>query len=562
LYDGSEVSTKSKKKKKHKHPGYKTPQSGAESMAPGKGTYDPRSQVDSFAQYDQKDYLKKRAETHQFDSNGNFAVNGQHAAKKLKLTNQAHDISLEALTPVGPMASPDASQMSNMANPMKVIKISTRGRKSKGLKMTAGHSGPGSPWSSFEDQALVVLVHDMGENWELVSDALNSIIQLKCIYRRPNECKERHKLLTDKSSGDGADSADDSGSSQHYPSALPGIPKGSARQLFQRLQGPFEEETLKTHFEKLIFLGQKLHQTRRKGEIQDLRQTNPLHTSHVFALSQACPGNLSGVLLTPLDLCDGPSNSDALSISYPGSHTTGLALPNNHGSIGPTLNVNCRLPGLPGMVLGSNSPLPLNAPSRDAQRYGVPRPTSLQGEDQSRIHYNQMVSGRNLQQPGVPVPGVLPSGVDRGARMMPPAHNVGMMTGLNRGTPVTRPGFARLGSPGMANAVSPGNMSPNNGQGLQNTINVHPGAIPGPGNTMLRPRDPMQLLRPGQNSEEHRQMMMPEFQLQVSQGNSHAVHFSGPPFSNTGASSPVQSFPIQQSQPHQMPLQSHMYGNC
>jgi len=123
--------------------------------------------------------LKKRAETHQFDSNGNFAVNGQHAAKKLKLTNQAHDISLEALTPVGPMASPAASQMSNMANPMKVIKISTRGRKSKGLKMTAGHSGPGSPWSSFEDQALVVLVHDMGENWELVSDALNSIIQLK-----------------------------------------------------------------------------------------------------------------------------------------------------------------------------------------------------------------------------------------------------------------------------------------------------------------------------------------------------------------------------------------------
>jgi hypothetical protein len=28
-------------------------------------------------------------------------------------------------------------------------------------------------------QALVVLVHDMDENWELVSDALNSIVQLK-----------------------------------------------------------------------------------------------------------------------------------------------------------------------------------------------------------------------------------------------------------------------------------------------------------------------------------------------------------------------------------------------
>ena len=61
-------------------------------------------------------------------------VNGQHAAKKPKLMNQAPDISLEALTPIGPIASPAASQMSNMAN-HKVIKISTRGRKSKGLKV-------------------------------------------------------------------------------------------------------------------------------------------------------------------------------------------------------------------------------------------------------------------------------------------------------------------------------------------------------------------------------------------------------------------------------------------
>ncbi|XP_062213704.1 chromatin modification-related protein EAF1 B-like isoform X2 [Phragmites australis] len=562
LYDGNEVSTKSKKKKKPKHLGYKTQQSVAESctlMAPGKGTYNPRPQVDSIAQYEQKDYLKKRLEAHQFDSNGNIVINGQLAAKKPRLTNQAPDISLEALTPVGPMASPVASQMSNMANPTKVIKITTRGRKSKGLKMAVGHTGPRGPWSSFEDQALVVLVHDMGENWELVSDALNSIIQLKCIYRRPNECKERHKLLTDKSSGDVADSADDSGSSQHYPSALPGIPKGSARQLFQRLQGPFEEETLKAHFEKIIFLGQKLHRTRRKGEIQDLKQINPLHTSHVLVLSQACPSSLSGGILTPLDLCDAvPSNSDAQSICYPGSHTSGLALANNHASIGPTpptSNVNSRLPGSPGMVLGSNLPSPttLNASSRDAQRYGVPRLTSLQGDEQQRMQYNQMLNGRSLQQPGVSIPGVLPSGVDRGVRMMHGAHGMGMMTGPNRGTPVTRPVFPRLGSPGMLNVISSGNMSPNNGQGMQNTVNVHPGAIPGPGNTMLRSRDPMQML---QISEEHRPMMMPDFQLQVSHGNNQIVHFSGPPFSNAGASSPVR-----QSQTHQIPQQSHMFGN-
>ncbi|KAL5219751.1 hypothetical protein ABZP36_024464 [Zizania latifolia] len=569
LYDGCEVSTKSKKKSKH--PGYKTPQSVAESCSfiSGKGTAcDPRPQVDLIAQYEQKDYLKKRLEAHQFDTNGTIVINGQHVAKKPKLMNQGPDVSLEALAPVGPMASPAASQMSNMPNPTKIIKIITnrdRGRKNKALKMAAGHSGPGSSWSNFEDQALVVLVHDMGQNWELVSDALNSIVQLKCIYRRPNECKDRHKLLTEKSSGDGADSADDSGSSQHYQSTLPGIPKGSARQLFQRLQGPFEEETLKAHFEKIIFLGQKLHPSRRKGESQELKHINPLHSSHVHALSQTCP---PGGVLTPLDLCDATTpNSDALTMGYPGSHASGLIHPNHPSSLGPSLptsNLNARLPGSPGMVLSNTLPSPStpNAP-RDAQRYGMPRPTPFQGDEQQRIQYNQMLNSRSLQQPGVSVSGALPAGVDRGVRMMPGAHGMGMMTatGLNRGTPVARPGFTRLGSSGMLNMVSPGNMLPNNGQGMQSTVNVHPGNIPGHGNTMLRPRDPMQMLRPGQNMEEHRQMMMQEFQMQVSQGNSQSIHFSGTPFSNVGASSSGQSFPVQPSQPHQMPQQSLVLGN-
>ena len=45
------------------------------------------------------------------------------------------------------------------------------------------------------------------------------------IFRKPKECKERHKILMDRTAGDGADSAEDSGSSQPYPSTLPGIPK-------------------------------------------------------------------------------------------------------------------------------------------------------------------------------------------------------------------------------------------------------------------------------------------------------------------------------------------------
>jgi hypothetical protein len=79
--------------------------------------------------------------------------------------------------------------------------------------MSVGQPGSGSPWSLFEDQvgfpsvfffffepalslvfkilikylrlffllpqALVVLVHDMGPNWELISDAINSTAQFK-----------------------------------------------------------------------------------------------------------------------------------------------------------------------------------------------------------------------------------------------------------------------------------------------------------------------------------------------------------------------------------------------
>lgn len=35
--------------------------------------------------------------------------------------------------------------------------------------------------------------------------------------------------------------------------------QGSARQLFQRLQGPMEEDTLKAHFKIIIRIGQHLH---------------------------------------------------------------------------------------------------------------------------------------------------------------------------------------------------------------------------------------------------------------------------------------------------------------
>ncbi|XP_006654875.1 chromatin modification-related protein EAF1 B-like isoform X2 [Oryza brachyantha] len=554
-YDGSTVFTKANKKKKLKNPGYKTTQNAANSsaLASVKGRiYDQRTQADFFTQYDQKDFLKKKSDPEQFDSKWNIAAHGgQHSLKKLKLMRQGIDISQEA--------SPVASQMSNMANSAKIIKIITnrdRGRKGKALKLASSGG-----WSNFEDQALVVLVHDLGQNWELVSDAINSIVQFKSVYRQPKGCKERYKVLVDKNSGDGADSAEDSGSSQHYHFTLPGIPKGSARQLFQRLQGPIEEENLKAHFEKMILLMRQMHSSRRrKGNSQELKSIIQPHSSHAAALTQAFPNNLSGGALTPLDLCDAVSSN--LDTSTPGSgyDTNGLTPPNHHGSNGPTApnsTLSSRSTGSPGTVLGNNlSPhSTFSASSRDAHKYGIPRCTSLQSDEQQKIHYNQMLSGRNLQHTGGSVSGTFPPGVDRGARVMPSTHGMGMMTGLNRGMPAATAGFPRHSSPGMPNVVSPGNVSAKSGH----AVNVHPGAMSATGNTTIRSHNPMQ---PGQNMEEHRQTMMPEFHMQVSQGNTQGISSMNQPFSNAASSSPVQSFPIQQhQQTHQISQPSHMFGN-
>ncbi|KAF8394106.1 hypothetical protein HHK36_020311 [Tetracentron sinense] len=225
-FDCTEITTQPKKKKKAKHLG---------------SAYEQRWQLDSMVPIEQRDHSKKRLDSHHFESNGSSGkalssgLYSQHPAKKQKIMKQSLDTSPESITPVtGSIHSPVASQMSNMSNPNKLFKViaGRDRRKTKALKIPAGQSGSGSPWSLFEDQALVVLVHDMGPNWELVSDAMNSTLQFKCIFRKPKECKERHKALMDRNAGDGADSAEDSGSSQPYPSTLPGIPKASIYLLF------------------------------------------------------------------------------------------------------------------------------------------------------------------------------------------------------------------------------------------------------------------------------------------------------------------------------------------
>ncbi|RZC00320.1 Chromatin modification-related protein EAF1 A isoform B [Glycine soja] len=546
-YDCGETSVKTKKKKP-KNLG---------------SSYDQGWQLDSVVLSEQRDHAKKRLDSHHFEPNGSSGLYGQHSVKKLKTTKQ----SLDNFDNVAPIAnsipSPAASQMSNMSSPSKFIRIISggrdRGRKAKALKVSVGQPGSGSPWSLFEDQALVVLVHDMGPNWELVSDAINSTIQFKCIFRKPKECKERHKILMDRTSGDGADSAEDSGSSQSYPSTLPGIPKGSARQLFQRLQGPMEEDTLKSHFDKIIKIGQKQRYHRNQNDNQPLV---PVHNSHGIALSQICPNNLNGNVLTPLDLCDTNQTSpDVLSLGYQGSLAGGLPM-SNHSSVSsvhPSAGLNSSLPSSSGIGLSNNltSSGPLAAPARDS-RYGVSRTPPLSVDEQKRIQqYNQMISSRNMSQSTMSVPGSLSGSDLGGVRMLPSGNGMGMLGGINRSI---RPGFQGVPSSSM---LSSGGMPSSSMVGIPSPVNMHAGVGAGQGNSMLRPRETVHMMRPGHNQEHQRQMMVPELPMQVTQGNSQGIPaFSGMNSSfNNQTAPPVQSYPGHAQQPHQLSQQQSHLSN-
>ncbi|KAM7527408.1 hypothetical protein LguiB_030818 [Lonicera macranthoides] len=545
-FDPTEVSHKPKKKKKAKHLG---------------STYEHRWQLDSNYHNEQRDQSRKRLDSHQLESNGSTGLYGQHITKKPKMMRQSLDNSLDNLIPmVGSVPSPVGSSMSNMSNRNKFIKMlgGRDRRKAKALKVASGQPCSGSPWSLFEDQALVVLVHDMGPNWELVSDAINSTLQFKCIFRKPKECSERHKELMDKNA-DGADSAEDSGSSQPYPSTLPGIPKGSARQLFQRLQGPMEEDTLKSHFEKIIIIGQKQHCRRTQNDNLDRKQLQQPHSSHTLALSQVCPNNLSGgPILTPLELCEATTSSPEASIGYQGPHTSGLPI-SNQGNAAPLLPASGTTSNA---VLGSNFSSP-SVPLSASARYGIPRTGSLPIDEQQRMQqYNQMLSGRNLQQSSLPVPPGSLAGTDRGVRLLPGGNSMGIMGGLNRSMPIARPGFQGIPSSSMLNSAS---MLSSGMVAMPNSVNMHSGASPSQGNSILRPRDAMHMIRPGQNPEHQRQLIMPEMQMQVSQGSSQGVSPFGlsSSFSNqTAQPQPVQTYPLHHHQPHPMsPQQSHALTN-
>ncbi|KAL8129278.1 hypothetical protein V2J09_018433 [Rumex salicifolius] len=389
----------------------------------------------------QRNYFKKRSESHQLDSNSNYDPFVPQA-KKPKIMKQSLENSIENKSLMsGSVASPVGSQMSNMSNPNKLIKLiggRDRGRKAKTPK------------------ALVVLVHDMGPNWELVSDAISSTL--------------------------------------HF--------KGGARQLFQQLRGPMEEDTIKSHFEKIISIGQQLHGRKK----QDPKQLVSMHSSHLSALSQVMP-SVNGGILTPLDLCDMAfsTSPDVFSGSYQNPHSGSLLLPNEASSqtILPS-STSSSLQGPP----GSNRAIPsaqVNVSVRDG-RHGISRANIPIDEHQRIQQYKQMLSSRNLHQSNMSVPGTF-SGNDQGGRILPGGNGMSM----------PRPGLQ-------------GNMV-----GSPSSLNVHPRASAGQGMSMLRPRDASM--------------------MRVSHGNSRGVPSisgSGSSFSSHSASPSGPMYPAQQQQQHIM----------
>ncbi|XP_056170193.1 chromatin modification-related protein EAF1 B-like isoform X3 [Syzygium oleosum] len=514
-YDSADASIKSKKKKKQKL--LSSP-------------YEQDWQLDSTVHIEQRDQLKKRLENHYFDSN-------RASAKKPKMIKQSPDNTFDNITSVtGSIPSPVASQMSNMSTPNKLVNSTNghdRSTKVKGFKMSTVQPGSGSLWSLVEDQALIVLVHDMGPNWELVSDAINNTLQFKCLFRKPKECKERHKCLMDKNAGDGADSGEDSGSSHSYPFTLPGIPKGSARQLFQHLQGPMVEQALNEHFEKIIRISQKQHYQRITNDSHNQKQI-PVHHSHFVALSQVCPNNLNGVFLTPFDLCETTAPP-----VYQGSQASNLAS-SNQWAVPPMLatygeNKSGEISSLHGsssMVLGPNSLSCTDALTASC-RFNFPRTLSTPVDQQNTTqHYNQMTSPVNMQQPNLSVSGPL-SVTDCDVRMKPGGNGVVVNSGMDGSMPMSR-----LEIHGMTSSSV---LSTSSMMGMPSPVNMHPRPDSAQGNSTLQPREALHSVRPDHISEQQTQRLVPGFQKQVTQGNIQGV----PPLNGLGCAFSNQATPTQ-----------------
>ncbi|KAH6557561.1 hypothetical protein KP509_1Z107100 [Ceratopteris richardii] len=452
--DGVDSPFKSKRKKKTRHFGGHA----------GLARYDRDSdqlQHSSHRQNEQKEQLKHK---------GDQAGSGH--------------LGLEGLgTTVGTFHG-TTSATSSASKLIKQIASRDRNRKYKGGKASLSQPGVGIPWSPVEDQAILGLVHELGLNWELVSDILSSASQLRGVFRKPKDCKERYRLLTERGGGDGGESPGDPNSSAHHAISL--AHKGGTRYLPQHL-----EETLKSHVDCILQLYKQLRGRKLQNESQEPKQLVPEHESHI----------IKHTAMTPLELCELSSSCGDLAChSYPlqHAHGNGLGVPSMLASGSGIRSNSSAVPASQGVTNLQMSPsmspsTALNtAATRDAQRMGMPmRP--LGAED--RLRYNRMVTGRGLQNQGFSVTSgsSLPNlahGTDGATSSSLVSGNSGGTLGsLGRGMPMARTGLPTITSHGVPNVSSVNNTLSSGGSSSIHASTVNTGALASPVNIMRQARE-------------------------------------------------------------------------
>lgn len=91
----------------------------------------------------------------------------------------------------------------------------------------------------------------------------------------------------------------------------------------------------------------------------------------------------------------------------------------------------------------------------------------------------------------MPVSGVH-SGTDRGIRMLTSGNGVGSPNGLNRSMQMPRPGLQSIASSSM---VGPGSVLSSSMMAVPNPVNIHSSPGGGQGKSMMRPHDPLHMMR-------------------------------------------------------------------
>nr|PNR56097.1 hypothetical protein PHYPA_006994 [Physcomitrium patens] len=388
-------------------------------------------------------------------ASGSPSISGQKNSKKQKSVRQAEE-------------NLDTTDTSGLHSEQQVASGVSVNYLNRHTSMRDGHrrvrpkkvlsstlTGVGIPWSASEDQAILALVIDLGPNWELVSDVLSSNSQLKGIYRKPQQCKERHKALMERVGVEELENSEDPTSTQQQ------FAKGIVRD--SRGQCAAEEDTLK-HFQQIIIIVQKYGAQKTPSECKDQKLLQSSHPSHEVVISQFC----YNVPPDPVQLADW--------VTSPGDGFTPHLAHGFQGSVAGAQSVG-PIPGLgmrpsagghplPPVLQATNSSHLVGGPvspafmsttaSRDGQRFTV-NSTNPPNEEDAKLQMatsklTEFDARRVQQQAGSVASGspVLRGLSNSNGLLMSPSSTSGaMVTELNYGLSLPRSGLGCLNAAGL-----------------------------------------------------------------------------------------------------------------